>query len=165
MGGRDLVCGEGQRARASEASQGRGCERRVGRFAQGMVPGVDPDTADMRTWLDKRGIGEHLRSFEKHKIDFEVLGDITYDDLKEIGIVEVGPRRKVFRAITMWRDERDQKKAVAIRARMEKGAPCFHQNEIAEPHPDPLWAPTLSLTTSLLPGMVTRGWQASGSSS
>ena len=74
---------------------------------------------DVRTWLETRNLGEFLKAFEKHKIDFEVLGDITYDDLKEMGIVEVGPRRKVFRAITMWRDERDQKKAIAIRARMD----------------------------------------------
>ena len=80
---------------------------------------IDPDMVDVRTWLETRNLGEFLKAFEKHKIDFEVLGDITYDDLKEMGIVEVGPRRKVFRAITMWRDERDQKKAVAIRARME----------------------------------------------
>ena len=81
---------------------------------------IDPDMVDVRTWLETRNLGEFLKAFEQHKIDFEVLGDITYDDLKEMGIVEVGPRRKVFRAITMWRDERDQKKAVAIRARMER---------------------------------------------
>ena len=80
---------------------------------------IDPDMVDVRTWLETRKLGEFLKTFEQHKIDFEVLGDITYDDLKEMGIVEVGPRRKVFRAITMWRDERDQKKAIAIRARMD----------------------------------------------
>jgi len=80
---------------------------------------IDADMVDMRTWLDKRGLAEHLKAFEKHKVDFEVLGDLTYEDLKEIGLTEVGPRRKVFRAISQWRDEREQKKAEAIRARME----------------------------------------------
>ena len=80
---------------------------------------IEADMLDLRTWLEKRGIAEHLKLFEKHKIDFEVLGDITYDDLKEVGLVEVGPRRKVFRAISQWRDEREMKKAEAIRARME----------------------------------------------
>ena len=80
--------------------------------------GVDPDTADMRTWLEKRGIGEHLRAFEKHKVDFEILGEITYDDLRELGIAEVGPRRKVFREITKWREEREAKKADAIRQKI-----------------------------------------------
>ena len=35
-----------------------------------------------------------------------------------MGVVELGPRRKVFRAISQWREERDVKKAEVIRARM-----------------------------------------------
>ena len=80
---------------------------------------IDPDTQDMRTWLDKRGLGEYAKVFDRHRIDFEVLGDLTYDDVREIGISEVGPRRKVYRAIAQWRDEREQKKAEYVRARME----------------------------------------------
>ena len=80
---------------------------------------IDPDTQDMRTWLDKRGLGEYAKVFDRHRIDFEVLGDLTYDDVREIGISEVGPRRKVYRAIAQWRDERDAKKAEAIRGRMQ----------------------------------------------
>ena len=30
----------------------------------------------------------------------QVLGDLSYEDLSEVGIKEVGPRRKVYRAIT-----------------------------------------------------------------
>ena len=48
----------------------------------------------------------------------QILGDLTYEDIKEIGVSDVGSRRKVFREITTWRDERDYKKAEAIRARM-----------------------------------------------
>merc|ERR1719311_131584 len=79
---------------------------------------IDPDTVDMRTWLEKRDLAEFTKIFERHKIDFEILGDLTYDDVKEIGIGEVGPRRKVFRAISQWREERDVKKAEVIRAKM-----------------------------------------------
>jgi len=79
---------------------------------------IDPDTVDIRTWLEKRDLGEFTKVFERHRIDFEVLGDLTYDDMKEIGISEVGPRRKVFRAISRWREERDVKKAEVIRAKM-----------------------------------------------
>jgi len=95
---------------------------------------IDPDTVDMRTWLDKRDLGEFARAFDKHKIDFEILGDLTYDDIKEIGIVEVGPRRKVFRAISQWREERDLKKAEVIRAKMA----TLDQQQMAPPpqHPD-----------------------------
>jgi len=79
---------------------------------------IDADMQDIRTWLEKRELGEHTKVFEKHRVDFEVLGDISYDDLKEMGIHEVGTRRKVMRAITFWRDDREYKKAEAIRARM-----------------------------------------------
>jgi len=80
---------------------------------------IDPDTADIKTWLESRGLAEFAKLFDKHRIDFEVLGDLSYDDIKEMGIVEVGPRRKVLRAITQWKDERDAKKADAIVARMQ----------------------------------------------
>jgi hypothetical protein len=74
---------------------------------------------DVRAWLQKRGLDDFIEHFEKHRIDFEVLGDLTFDDMKEIGIVEVGPRRKIFRAISVWREERERKKAEAIRTKME----------------------------------------------
>lgn len=80
---------------------------------------IDPDTADIRTWLEKRALAEFAKLFEKHRVDFEVLGDLTYDDLREMGIGEVGSRRRVYRELTKWRDERDVEKARAIRARME----------------------------------------------
>ncbi|KAL1522147.1 hypothetical protein AB1Y20_021787, partial [Prymnesium parvum] len=80
---------------------------------------IDPDTVDIKTWLESRGLAEFAKLFDKHRIDFEVLGDLSYDDIKEMGIVEVGPRRKVLRAITQWKDERDAKKADAIVARMQ----------------------------------------------
>ena len=79
---------------------------------------IDPETADMSAWLEKRDLGEYATIFERNKVDFAILGDLTYDDIKEMGIVEVGPRRKVFRAITQWREERDVKKAEVIRAKM-----------------------------------------------
>ena len=76
----------------------------------------------MRTWLEKRGLAEFAKAFDKHKVDFEVLGDLTYDDIKEIGIGEVGSRRKVYRAISQWREERDLQKDNVIRNKM-----CAHR--------------------------------------
>jgi len=81
---------------------------------------ITPDMVDMRTWLDKRGLAEYAKLFEKHKVDFEILGDLMYEDIKEMGVVEIGPRRKIFRAITQWKDERDIKKADHIRSVMAR---------------------------------------------
>ena len=93
---------------------------------------IDPDNVDIRTWLEKRDLAQFAPTFEKHLIDFEILGDLTLDDIKEMGIVEVGPRRKVLRAIALWREERDAKKAEVIRAKMA----TLDQQQMAAPPAD-----------------------------
>lgn len=90
---------------------------------------IDPDTVDIRTWLESRRLGDFAKLFEKHKVDFEILGDLTYEDIKEMGVAEVGSRRKVFRAIAAWREERDIQKAEAIRSKMA------HLEVLATPPP------------------------------
>ena len=50
----------------------------------------------------------------------QVLGDLSYDDIKEMGVLEVGPRRKIFRAITVWREERDLAKMDSMRHNMDR---------------------------------------------
>jgi len=83
------------------------------------------DEADIRSWLERRSLGEFVKVFERHKIDFEILGDLTIDDLKEMGLAEVGPRRKCLREIAVWKEGRDIQKAEAIRAQMkEMNAPA-----------------------------------------
>ena len=79
---------------------------------------MDADT-NIRVWLERRGLGEWAPTFEQHKISFEILGDLSLDLLKEMGLVNIGPRLAVFRAIEQWRDERDQKKEEAIKAKLE----------------------------------------------
>lgn len=105
---------------------------------------IDPETVDMGTWLEKRDLGQYREMFERHKIDFEVLGDLTFDDIREIGILEVGPRRKVFRAISQWREERDLKKAEVIRAKMAS----LDQQQMAHP-PDAVAQRLMQLRQSM----------------
>ncbi len=47
-----------------------------------------------------------------------MLGDLSYEDLKEMGVSEVGKRRQLHREITKWRDERDISKNEAMREKM-----------------------------------------------
>jgi len=82
---------------------------------------------DIASWLKMRALGEFEKAFAKHRIDFEVLGDLTYDDLKEMGISEVGARRKVNRAIEKWRDEKEIDKKRAIRSRLQQ----LHDSTVA----------------------------------
>src|SRR5215472_3200686 len=50
-------------------------------------------------WLEQLGMQEHIQRFAENDIDFAILGDLTDQDLKEIGIASLGHRRKLLRAI------------------------------------------------------------------
>ncbi len=54
-----------------------------------------PQIAD---WLEKLGMSEYEGRFAENRIDFSVLGDLTDQDLKDLGVV-LGDRRKMLRAI------------------------------------------------------------------
>src|SRR5215467_5885499 len=51
-------------------------------------------------WLTSLGLSEYQDRFAEHRIDFSVLQDLTDKDLKEeLGIVLLGDRRRLLRAI------------------------------------------------------------------
>ena len=49
-------------------------------------------------WLEKLGMSEYAQRFVENRIDFEVLSDLTDQDLEKLGVV-LGDRRKMLRAI------------------------------------------------------------------
>lgn len=53
---------------------------------------------DIFGWLDELGFSEYADAFADNHVDFEVLIMLTSDDLKEIGVVSVGHRRKLLDA-------------------------------------------------------------------
>src|SRR5215475_3038126 len=53
---------------------------------------------EIADWLEKLGMSEHAERFTEHKIDVSVLGHLTDQDLKDIGI-PLGHRRKILTAI------------------------------------------------------------------
>ena len=57
--------------------------------------GATPQIAD---WLAKLGMSEYAERFAENGIDISVLGDLTDQDLKDIGVL-LGHRRKMLRAI------------------------------------------------------------------
>ncbi|KAH7300206.1 hypothetical protein KP509_24G050000 [Ceratopteris richardii] len=54
-------------------------------------------------WLQNLGLGKYVKLFEYHEVEPEVLPFLTFDDLREIGVLAVGPRRKMFSAIQQIR--------------------------------------------------------------
>src|SRR6516165_9953252 len=50
-------------------------------------------------WLEKLGLGQYAQRFAENDIDFDVLNDLTDQDLEKIGVTSLGHRRKLLRAI------------------------------------------------------------------
>src|SRR5215475_9609625 len=67
-------------------------------------------------WLERLGLGQYAPRFAENDIDFEVLSDLTDQDLEKIGVASVGHRRKLLRAIANLKDLETITPAVAIAA-------------------------------------------------
>ena len=50
-------------------------------------------------WLEKLGLGQYAQPFAENDIDFDILKDLTDQDLEKIGVASLGHRRKFLRAI------------------------------------------------------------------
>jgi class 3 adenylate cyclase len=51
-------------------------------------------------WLASLGMPEYAHRFSENHIDFNVLRDLTDQDLKGLGVLSLGHRRKIIRAIS-----------------------------------------------------------------
>jgi class 3 adenylate cyclase len=60
---------------------------------------------DVGGWLRRLGLEEYEATFRENKIDDTVLPSLTAEDLKDLGIVFVGHRRKLLDAIASLRAE------------------------------------------------------------
>jgi len=52
-------------------------------------------------WLRELGLGQYEAAFRDNAVDGAILPKLTADDLKEIGIVAVGHRRRPLDAIAI----------------------------------------------------------------
>jgi class 3 adenylate cyclase len=51
-------------------------------------------------WLGDLGLGEYASRFVENDVDFEILVDLTDQDLEKIGVASLGQRRRLLRAIS-----------------------------------------------------------------
>ncbi len=79
---------------------------------------IDLDGLTISAWLEKEELTKFDKLFEQNEISFQTLGDLTDDHLKEMGVSEIGPRIKLLKAIEVWKLDRDNHKAINIRAQM-----------------------------------------------
>src|SRR6516165_2765322 len=50
-------------------------------------------------WLQKLGLAQYAERFAENDITFAILPDVTDQDLKELGVMSLGHRRQLLRAI------------------------------------------------------------------
>ena len=54
---------------------------------------------DIGDWLRELGLEQYAAAFRDNAVDGAILPSLTADDLKEIGVVAVGHRRRLLDAI------------------------------------------------------------------
>src|SRR6516225_3408302 len=64
---------------------------------------ADMESGDIAVWLRGLGLGQYQEAFAKNSVDAEVLLELTAEDLKELGVEQVGHRRKILAAIAALR--------------------------------------------------------------
>src|SRR5690349_24336147 len=58
---------------------------------------------DLGGWLRGLGLGQYEAAFRENAIDDAVLPGLTAEDLKDLGVVVVGHRRKLLDALAVLR--------------------------------------------------------------
>eukprot|EP00698_Gefionella_okellyi_P000820 TRINITY_DN10720_c0_g1_i1.p1 TRINITY_DN10720_c0_g1~~TRINITY_DN10720_c0_g1_i1.p1 ORF type:complete len:1003 (+),score=200.49 TRINITY_DN10720_c0_g1_i1:144-3152(+) len=78
----------------------------------GIVQMATTHDQSVSTWLESLGLGRYLTNFEQNEVDWDTLSQITEEDLIQMKIEAVGPRRKLLSAIGQLRSE-DEKQTAA----------------------------------------------------
>jgi len=54
---------------------------------------------DVSAWLKQLGLAEYTAAFEANHVDWATLKELTADDLRDMGVVSIGHRRRLLSAI------------------------------------------------------------------
>jgi class 3 adenylate cyclase len=75
---------------------------------------------DIAAWLRSLDLAQYELAFRDHEIDWGVLPRLTSDDLREIGVVAIGHRRRLLDAIAALASERPAALDTPVRADAER---------------------------------------------
>ena len=87
-------------------------------------------------WLEKLGMSEYAQRFADNDIDFSILGDLTDQHLKDLGVASLGHRLKILRAIAELDRQEATVAAPPAMARVPRPGPAP-----PSPPPTPVAAP------------------------
>jgi hypothetical protein len=76
---------------------------------------------DIAAWLRGLGLGQYEQTFRDNAVDAEILPKLTGDDLREMGVVAIGHRRKLLEAVAALRDGTPAARADAGEAEVSPG--------------------------------------------
>src|SRR5215470_2543237 len=96
---------------------------------------VKPPMQQIADWLEKLGMSEYAQRFADNDIDFSILGDLTDQHLKDLGVASLGHRLKILRAIA----ELDRQEATAAPPAAARAPPSGPAPR--SPFPTPVAAP------------------------
>ncbi len=54
---------------------------------------------ELRNWLEGLGLGQHAEAFAENGVDFDLLSELTNEDLKDLGITRLADRKRLLKAI------------------------------------------------------------------
>ena len=77
---------------------------------------------DIVEWLRGLSLGKYAPAFAENAINWDVLPQLTADDLKEIGVAAVGDRRRLLAAIATLRGSAVPAAPTAVLSPDESGA-------------------------------------------
>lgn len=60
---------------------------------------------DIENWLQQLGLSQYTKVFRENDVDAAVLGALTSEDLRELGVASVGHRRRILEATRLMRAE------------------------------------------------------------
>lgn len=55
-------------------------------------------------WLSELGLPQYVESFEENRITADILTELTTEDLRELGVVRLGDRKRLQKAIALLKD-------------------------------------------------------------
>ncbi len=59
---------------------------------------------DIAQWLEDLGFVQYVEAFVENGVDFDLLPEITNDDLKDIGVARLADRKRLLKAIAAFAD-------------------------------------------------------------
>jgi class 3 adenylate cyclase len=85
---------------------------------------------DIKQWLEGLSLGRYAQSFADNDIDFDVLPDLTDQDLEKIGVKSLGHRRKLLRAIANLQTAEKATPALALAPPAPRAADTAERRQV-----------------------------------